>query len=150
MVLSHANLLANLRAMGGRIKMSSSDVFVSWLPLYHDMGLIGAWFGSLYYGYQLVIMSPLSFMLHPESWLWAMHRHRGTLSAAPNSGYELCLKKIDDRDIEGLDLSSWRLVFNGAEPVSPETVRNFGKRFGCYGFGFEVMAPVYGLAESSV
>ncbi|MEA3333798.1 MAG: AMP-binding protein, partial [Pseudomonadota bacterium] len=149
-VLSHANLLANLRAMGGRIKVSSSDVFVSWLPLYHDMGLIGAWFGSLYYGYQLVIMSPLSFLLHPESWLWAMHRHRGTLSAAPNFGYELCLKKIDDRDIEGLDLSSWRLAFNGAEPVSPETVRNFGKRFGCYGFGSEVMAPVYGLAESSV
>ncbi len=149
-VLSHANLLANLRAMGERVKASSSDVFVSWLPLYHDMGLIGAWFGSLYYGYQLVIMSPLSFLLHPESWLWAMHRHRGTLSAAPNFGYELCLKKIDDRDIEGLDLSSWRLAFNGAEPVSPETVRNFGKRFGRYGFGSEVMAPVYGLAESSV
>jgi len=149
-VLSHANLLANLRAMGERVKASSSDVFVSWLPLYHDMGLIGAWFGSLYYGYQLVIMSPLSFLIHPESWLWAMHRHRGTLSAAPNFGYELCLKKIDDRDIEGLDLSSWRLAFNGAEPVSPETVRNFGKRFGRYGFGSEVMAPVYGLAESSV
>ena len=149
-VLSHANLLANLRAMGERVKASSSDVFVSWLPLYHDMGLIGAWFGSLYYGYQLVIMSPLSFLIHPESWLWAMHRHRGTLSAAPNFGYELCLKKIDDRDIEGLDLSSWRLAFNGAEPVSPETVRNFGKRFGPYGFGSEVMAPVYGLAESSV
>lgn len=149
-VLSHANLLANIRAMGHCIEAKSSDVFVSWLPLYHDMGLIGAWLGSLYYGCQLVIMSPLAFLVHPESWLWAIHRHRGTLSAAPNFGYEFCLKKIDDLDIEGLDLSSWRLAFNGAEPVSPATVQDFPARFRPYGFQAQAMAPVYGLAESSV
>ena len=149
-VLSHANLLANIRAMGECIQASSTDIFVSWLPLYHDMGLIGAWLGSLYYGCQLVIMSPLSFLLHPERWLWAIHRHRGTLSASPNFGYEFCLKKIDARDIDGLDLSSWRLAFNGAEPVSPETVKNFPARFSRYGLRSDVMAPVYGLAESSV
>ncbi len=149
-VLSHANLLANIRAMGERIQANSKDIFVSWLPLYHDMGLIGAWLGSLYYGCQLVIMSPLSFLVHPEKWLWAIHRHRGTLSASPNFGYEFCLKKIDARDIDGLDLSSWRLAFNGAESVSPETVKNFPARFSRYGLRPEVMTPVYGLAESSV
>lgn len=149
-VLSHANLLANIRAMGTAVQADSTDIFVSWLPLYHDMGLIGAWLGSLYYGCQLVIMSPLSFLIHPESWLWTIHRHRGTISASPNFGFELCLKKIDKRDIDGLDLSSWRLAFNGAEPVSPLTVTQFTERFRSYGFRPEVMAPVYGLAESSV
>lgn len=149
-VLTHANLLANIRAMGEAAEVTSTDLFVSWLPLYHDMGLIGAWLGSLYYAFPLVIMSPLAFLARPERWLWAIHRHRGTLSAAPNFAYELCLRKIADRDIEGLDLSSWRMAFNGAEPVSPETVLNFQARFAGYGLRPGAMAPVYGLAESSV
>jgi 1-acyl-sn-glycerol-3-phosphate acyltransferase len=149
-VLTHANLLANIRAMGEAVEADSTDVFVSWLPLYHDMGLIGAWFGSLYYACQLVLMSPLAFLARPEQWLWTINRHRGTLSPSPNFGYELCLRKIDDRDIKGLDLSSWRIAFNGAEPVSPETVQHFSERFSQYGFRPEVMTPVYGLAESSV
>ncbi len=149
-ILSHANLLTNIRAMGRATGACSEDVFVSWLPLYHDMGLIGAWLGSLYHGCQLVIMSPLSFLVHPDRWLWAIHRHRGTLAASPNFGYELCLSKIDDDQLKGLDLSSWRLAFNGAEPVSPETVIRFSRRFADYGLRAEAMAPVYGLAESSV
>ena len=125
-VLTHANLLANIRAMGaGGAGQQPNDVFVSWLPLYHDMGLIGAWLASLYFGFPLVIMSPLAFLARPQRWLWAIHRHRGTLSAAPNFAYELCLRKIDDRDLEGLDLSSWRYAFNGAEPVSPEDDHRF-------------------------
>jgi 1-acyl-sn-glycerol-3-phosphate acyltransferase len=149
-VLTHANLLANIRAMGEAVQADSTDVFVSWLPLYHDMGLIGAWFGSLYYACQLVLMSPLAFLARPEQWLWTIHRHRGTLSPSPNFGYELCLRKISDRDINGLDLSSWRIAFNGAEPVSPETVQHFSERFSHYGFRPDAMTPVYGLAESSV
>jgi len=149
-MLTHANLLANLRAMGSRIQANSTDVFVSWLPLYHDMGLIGACLGALYFAYPLVAMSPLGFLKRPASWLWAIHRHRGTLSAAPNFAYELCLRNIDDRAIEGLDLSSWRMAFNGAEPVSPETLEGFIRRFSRYGFRAEAMAPVYGLAESSL
>jgi len=149
-VLTHANLLANIRAMGEAVQADSSDVFVSWLPLYHDMGLIGAWFGSLYYACQMVLMSPLAFLARPEQWLWTIHRHRGTLSPSPNFGYEFCLRKIDDRDIKGLDLSSWRIAFNGAEPVSPETVQHFSERFSHYGFRQKAMTPVYGLAESSV
>ncbi len=149
-VLTHANLLANIRAMGQAARADASDVFVSWLPLYHDMGLIGAWLGSLYHAIPLVVMSPLTFLVRPECWLWAIHRHRGTLSAAPNFAYELCLRKIDDRAIEGLDLSSWRMAFNGAEPVSPDTVYRFQQRFGRYGLRPEALTPVYGLAESAV
>jgi 1-acyl-sn-glycerol-3-phosphate acyltransferase len=149
-MLSHANLLHNIRAMGLAMEASSSDVFVSWLPLYHDMGLIGAWLGSLYYAAPVVIMSPLSFLIRPEAWLWAIHRYRGTLSASPNFGFELCVRRIDDKAVEGLDLGSLRMVANGAEPVSPLTIRRFTERFKKYGFRPEAMAPVYGLAENSV
>ncbi len=149
-VLTHANLLVNIQTMGEKVHASSRDVFVSWLPLYHDMGLIGAWLGSLYFASPLVIMSPLTFLARPHRWLWAIHRHRGTLSAAPNFAYELCLNKIADEDIQDLDLSSWRLAFNGAEPVSPQTVRRFSERFRRYGFRPEAMAPVFGLAENAV
>jgi len=149
-VLTHANLLANVRAMGKAVKATPNDVFVSWLPLYHDMGLIGAWFGSLYFAMVLVVMSPMRFLTRPKLWLWTIHQYRGTLSASPNFGYELCLKRINNEDIEGLDLSSWRLAFNGAEPVSPDSIKQFFHRFQNVGFKEETMMPVYGLAESSV
>ncbi|KLN66376.1 AMP-binding protein [Vibrio sp. VPAP30] len=148
--LTHSNLLSNVRAMGQVVKADSSDVFVSWLPVYHDMGLIGAWFGSLYHASPLVIMSPLMFLSKPQRWLWAIHHHHGTLSPAPNFAYELCINKIDDSELEGLDLSHWRLAWNGAEPVSPSTIERFTQRFAKYGFRPETMSPVFGLAESSV
>ncbi|MDQ2694905.1 MAG: AMP-binding protein [Pseudomonadota bacterium] len=149
-VLSHANLLANIRAIGRRIKAGPQDVFVSWLPLYHDMGLIGAWLGSLYYACPLAVLSPLAFLARPSRWLRAIHRHHATLSAAPNFAYELCLRNIKDEELEGLDLSSWRLAFNGAEPVSPDTLEAFNRRFARWGLRPETLFPVYGLAESSV
>ncbi|MGO8953989.1 MAG: AMP-binding protein [Rhodomicrobium sp.] len=149
-VLSHSNLLANIRAMGHAMEASSADIFVSWLPLYHDMGLIGAWLGCLYFAAPLYVMSPLSFLVRPESWLWAIHRFRATLSGAPNFAFELCLNKIDDRNLQGLDLSCLRMVVNGAEPVSVPALRKFIERFGRYGFRPGAMAPVYGLAENSV
>ncbi len=149
-VLSHANLLANIRAMGTMMEATSSDVFVSWLPLYHDMGLIGAWLGCMYYGVPTTIMPPLAFLADPARWLWSIHQHEATLTAAPNFAYELCLKNIRDEDIKGLDLSSLRMMLNGAEPISPSTLRRFTERFEPYGFRPEAMAPVYGLAESSV
>jgi len=149
-ILTHANLLANIRADGHAVQASPDDVFISWLPLYHDMGLIGAWFGSLYFSALLVIMSPLTFLSRPQRWLWAIHDYKGTLSAAPNFAYELCLSKVQEKDIEGLDLSSWRVAFNGAEGVSPKTVKGFCKRFKPYGFRKESMYPVYGLAENTV
>ena len=149
-VLSHANLLANIRVMGEVLEVGPDDVFVSWLPLYHDMGLIGAWLGSLHFAVPLVIMSPLAFLARPQRWLWAIHRYRGTLSAAPNFAYELCLRRIADADIDGLDLSSWRMAANGAEAVSPETVERFGARFAAHGLRRAAVMPMYGLAENSV
>ncbi|MEA2080159.1 MAG: AMP-binding protein, partial [Pseudomonadota bacterium] len=149
-VLTHANLLANIRAMGQVVQAGPKDVFVSWLPLYHDMGLIGAWLGSLYYAALFVVMSPLSFLARPERWLWAIHHYRGTLSASPNFGYEYCLRRLKDEDLEGLDLSCWRAAFNGAEAVSPDSVQQFGERFAAFGFRNTAMMPVYGLAESAV
>ncbi|MFS8974799.1 AMP-binding protein [Cupriavidus necator] len=149
-VLTHANLLASLRAMGKTLAVGSQDVFVSWLPLYHDMGLIGAWLGSLYYAYPLVVMSPLAFLARPERWLWAIHKYRGTLSGGPNFAYELCLRKLTNADLAGLDLSSWRFAFNGAEPVSLQAMRAFMERFAPYGLRPQAAAPVYGLAEATL
>ncbi|MFT7824603.1 MAG: AMP-binding protein [Sulfurimonas sp.] len=149
-VLTHANLLTNIRAMGKVVEAGPKDVFVSWLPLYHDMGLIGAWLGSLYYSALFVVISPLDFLARPERWLWAIHRYRGTLSASPNFGYEYSMHRLKDTDLTGLDLSSWRAAFNGAEAVSPETAEQFCKRFKPFGFKEDTMMPVYGLAESSV
>jgi 1-acyl-sn-glycerol-3-phosphate acyltransferase len=147
-VLSHANLLANLHAMGTAARVSSADTFVSWLPLYHDMGLIGACLGSMLYAYPLVLMSPLAFLSRPARWLQRIQQHRGTMTSAPNFAYELCLTKLSERELEGLDLNSLRLSFNGAEAVSAETAERFCERFARYGFRREAMTPVYGLAES--
>ena len=149
-VLTHANLLANMRAIGEAVELGAGDVGVSWLPLYHDMGLIGAWLTLLHYGVPLAAMSPLAFLTRPEQWLWAFHQHRGTIAAAPNFAYELCVRKIADKDIEGLDLSSWRAALNGAEPVNPETLERFATRFARYGFRREAQLPVYGLAEAAL
>jgi acyl carrier protein len=149
-VLSHANLMANVRAMGAAVNTSPADVFVSWLPLYHDLGLIGANFASLVLGFPTVLMSPLAFLSRPVSWMRAIHRHRGTLSGGPNFSFELCLRRIADEDMEGIDLATWRFAFNAAEPVSPDTIVEFEKRFGKWGLRKNCLSPSYGLAESSV
>ncbi len=149
-MLTHANMLANIRAMGQAAQLCPDDVAVTWLPLYHDMGLIGAWLIPLHFGIPVVVMSPLAFLTRPEKWLQAFHKHRGTLAAAPNFAYELCVRKIADKDIEDLDLSLWRAALNGAEPVNPETLERFGERFEKYGFRREAQLPVYGLAEATL
>ena len=128
-LLSHANLLANIRAIGDAIQIRPDDVAVSWLPLYHDMGLIGSWLGALYFGIPIAILSPLAFLARPARWLHAIHAHRATISPAPNFGFDLCARRITDEEIRGLDLSSWRLALNGSEPVSPETIERFTGRF---------------------
>lgn len=149
-MLSHANVLANIRAMGEAMQAGPADIFVSWLPLYHDMGLIGAWLGSLYFAAPFIVMPPVTFLVRPEQWLWTIHRHRGTLSTAPNFAFELCLGKLDDSMLSGLNLDCLRMVANGSEAVGPDTVRRFTARFAAYGFRPDAMAPVYGLAENAV
>ena len=146
-MLTHAQLLANLQAMGRAVGAGPRDVFVSWLPLYHDMGLIGAWMGSLYYGMHLVLLSPLAFLARPTRWLRAIAAHRGTISAAPNFAYEICASRIDERELAGLDLSSWKWAFNGAEAVSADTLDRFARRLAPFGFDARAITPVYGLAE---
>lgn len=148
--LTHANLLANIRAMQCGARATPADVFVSWLPLYHDMGLIGAGLGSMVVGFALVLMSPLAFLARPVRWLAAISRYRGTLSAAPNFAYELCASKLADHELVGLDLSCWRMACNGAETVSALTLERFAARLAPYGLRREALAPVYGLAECSV
>jgi fatty-acyl-CoA synthase len=149
-VLSHANLLANIRGIGWAVQVRPTDIGVSWLPLYHDMGLIGTWLFCLYYAVPLTVLSPLAFLSRPERWLWAMHDSGGTLCAAPNFSYELCARKIPEQALEGLNLSRWRVAINAGEPVLPHTLAHFAKRFEPYGFKPEAYVPCYGLAESSV
>jgi len=149
-VLTHRNVLASLESMAEALSATPRDVFVSWLPLYHDLGLIAAWLGGVVYGFPLVLMSPLTFLARPARWLRAIHRHRGTLSGGPNFGFDLCTRRIADDEIEGLDLSSWRMAFNGAEPVLIDTLTTFAERFAPYGLDPRALAPVYGLAEATL
>ena len=148
--LTHANVLANVRGIGAAVNARPDDIVVSWLPLYHDMGLIGSWLFSVYHGYPITVMSPLDFLSRPERWLWAMSDSRGTLCPAPNFSYELCVRKIEYASIEGVDLSPWRIAINAGEPVMPATLEAFATRFEPQGFRPEAWVPCYGLAESSV
>ena len=149
-LLTHANLLANIRAIVTGLDIQPTDVAVSWLPLYHDMGLIGAWLGTMYAGVPVAILSPLAFLSRPARWLWSIHAHRATLAVAPNFAFDLCVNKVTSEEIVDLDLSSLRTVLNGSEAVLPETITRFVDRFAHVGFRPDAMRPVYGLAECSV
>ncbi|MGH9326181.1 MAG: AMP-binding protein [Terriglobia bacterium] len=149
-VLTQANVLANVKGIGRSVEFRPDDYVVSWLPLYHDMGLIGSWLFSVYHGAPITVMSPLAFLSRPERWLWAMHNSRGSLCPAPNFSYELCARKIPESALEGLDLSRWRVAINAGEAVLPDTLARFAARFKPYGFRAESFVPCYGLAESSV
>jgi 1-acyl-sn-glycerol-3-phosphate acyltransferase len=149
-MLTHANLLANIDAIARRLETGPADVYVSWLPLYHDMGLIGGVLHALYCRIPLVLLSPLAFLARPARWLRAIDRFGGTMTVAPNFAYEICRRRLRDEDLEGLDLSSLRLTLNGAEPVSVATIQGFTERFRPYGYRAEAMAPCYGLAENTL
>ncbi len=149
-LLAHENLVANIHAIGQALRIQRHDVTVSWLPLYHDMGLIGALLFSIYWRIPLVLMDPVAFLTKPSRWLRAIHKHRGTLSPAPNFAYALCVRRVKPAEREGLDLSSWRLAMNGAEPVNYRTVQSFHEMYEGHGFSASAMLPVYGLAEASL
>ena len=148
--LTHSNLISNIRSIGEAVEVRRDDVVVCWLPLYHDMGLIGCWLFSVCFGLRMISLSPLAFLRRPRRWLEAVTAYRGTLSAAPNFAFELCLRRLKDADLEELDLSSWRVALSGAEPIDPDTIERFSERFGACGFRRETMLPAYGLAENSV
>ena len=149
-MVTHANLLHNERMIGEAFRQDESSVVVGWLPLYHDMGLIGNVLQPLHAGGSCVLMAPVAFLQKPLRWLQAIDRWRGTTSGGPNFAYELCLRKIGDPQKAGLDLSSWHLAYNGAEPVRAETLERFAEAFAPCGFRPEAFFPCYGLAEATL
>jgi acyl-CoA synthetase (AMP-forming)/AMP-acid ligase II len=149
-MITHANLLDNL-ARGERLARCDADTIgVSWLPVNHDMGLIGGVLQPAFTGFPVWLMSPVAFLQRPVRWLQAISRVRATHSAAPNFAYELCARKVSDTDRRGLDLSTWRVAYNGSEPVRRSTLEAFQRAFGECGFRFEAFHPAYGLAESTL
>ncbi|WP_432033385.1 fatty acyl-AMP ligase [Streptomyces antibioticus] len=156
-VVTHGNLMDNERiittSMGHTpqvIEEYGHELLVSWLPVYHDMGLIGPVLNTIYLGTTATLFSPLHFLQRPARWLEAISRYRPHTSGAPNFGYELALKHATPELLDGLDLSSWRVAFNGAEPVRPATLRRFAETFAPAGFRRASFYPCYGLAEATV
>ncbi len=148
-VLTHRNISANVDAINGPagLATSATDVAVSWLPLNHDMGLVGMALGPLYSARPGVIMPPALFVRRPAEWLRAITRYDGTISFAPSFAYDLCVRRIKDRDLAGIDLSRWRIAGCGAEPVHAPTLAAFAAKFGAVGFRDTSFFPSYGLAE---
>ncbi|HYD78841.1 MAG TPA: non-ribosomal peptide synthase/polyketide synthase [Paucimonas sp.] len=150
-MVSHRNLIANELALAeGYAVKEGVDKWVSWLPLYHDMGLICALLQPIFSGVTLVLMSPRHFLERPLRWLKAISEHRATISGGPDFSYRLCLERVSESATEKLDLSSWRLAFNGAEPVRETTFGRFAEKFAPAGFGADALYPCYGLAEATV
>jgi len=149
-MVTHANLLANLRAIHSSSASDKDFVLVSWLPIFHDMGLIGSTLYPLWRGDRLVFMSPFAFLEKPIRWLRAITRYKGQMAIGPNFALDLCARKITDEEKRGLQLSSWKTLWCGAEPVRAETLRRFDKAFGRYGFRSSTHLPCYGLAENTL
>ncbi|HEX3130886.1 MAG TPA: fatty acyl-AMP ligase [Thermoanaerobaculia bacterium] len=149
-MVSHANLVHNTSLIREAFGFVGSEVCVSWLPLHHDMGLIGTTLNSLYHGVPCVFMPPLAFLQRPVRWLRAISRYRGTISGGPNFGYELCMSRIGPEQLAGLDLRSWRVAFNGSEPIRDATLEQFAAAFAPSGFRKESLYPCYGMAEATL
>jgi len=149
-MVTHANLVHNEMVIKAACKHDDSTVFAGWLPFYHDMGLIGNVFQPLFLGVTSVLISPMTFLVSPAVWLRAISKFRATTSGGPNFAYELCVHRVTPEEIEGVDLSSWRIAFNGAEPVKAHVIEAFIRRFAPYGFRAEAFYPCYGLAESTL
>jgi acyl-CoA synthetase (AMP-forming)/AMP-acid ligase II len=149
-LLTHANLLHNLGVIRDGFRVTESTVGVFWLPVYHDMGLIGGVLEPLAAGSTLIQMSPLAFVKKPLLWLQAITAFGGTIAGAPNFAYQLCVDKVPEHERSGLDLSSWEVAFCGAEPVRESTLAAFEKAYAPYGFRAEAWLPVYGMAEATL
>jgi fatty-acyl-CoA synthase len=148
-VVTHRNLAANIDAFRGPagVGASTSDCAVSWLPMHHDMGLVGMAIGAIYADLSAVLLTPQAFVKRPIEWLRTLSTHRGTISFAPNFAYDLCVRRVKDADLRDLDLSSWRVAGCGAEPIHAPTLIAFADRFGPAGFRRTSFLPSYGLAE---
>ncbi|MEU3934984.1 condensation domain-containing protein [Streptomyces sp. NPDC029044] len=149
-VVTHANLLHNVDMISRAFGVTAASRGVVWLPPYHDMGLIGGILTPLYGGFPVTLMSPMNFLRRPMQWLRAVSDERADVSGGPNFAYEMCVRAVTDADRENLDLSSWKVAFNGAEPIRPETLDAFAEAFGDCGFRRSSFLPCYGLAEATL
>lgn len=149
-VVTHRNLLANEEMIRRSCRHDEGSVFVGWLPLFHDMGLVGNILQPAYVGIPSILMPPAAFIRRPRRWLQLISDYQATTSGGPNFAYETCVRRIDDAEVEGLDLSSWRIAFNGAEPIRFRTLERFAAKFSRAGFSQRAFYPVYGLAEATL
>lgn len=149
-VITHENIIANLHHLSLMSTGNKDDIFVNWLPLFHDLGLITAVLWPVFLGAPSTLMAPATFVRNPINWLKAISFYRGTMCGAPNFAYELCINKINNAELNELDLSSWRVAYNAAEPIKAKTLQNFVRKFSPVGFKTETFYPSYGMAEATV
>ncbi len=149
-MLSHGTIVNNCSFINSAFSASEQDIGMSWLPTYHDMGLVGGVLNPMFIGCTSILMSPTAFLQKPVRWLRGITKYRVSISGGPNFAYDVCTKKITSDEMESLDLSSWTLAFNGAEPVRPTTIQNFARKFAAVGFKSEAFYPCYGMAESTL
>ena len=149
-MVTHGNLLHNQQTIKEGFQHSKDTVFVGWLPLYHDMGLIGNVLQPLYLGIKAVLFPPAMFLRSPITWLRTISQYGATTSGGPNFAYEMCVRKITDEQMKDVDLSSWQIAFNGAEPVKADAIQSFTEKFQKYGFKPEAFYPCYGMAETTL
>ena len=148
--ISHGNLRANLEMIRLSLGTTRQSTYVNWVPLYHDMGLILNALQALYVGALCVLMAPNAFMQRPLNWLRAIHHYRAEIGCSPNFGYDLCVSRYRADQMQGIDLSSWKVALNGAEPVRAETIRRFGETFAAHDFNPTAAFPAYGMAEATL
>ena len=149
-MVTHGNIIHNQQTIQTAFGHSEKTIFVGWLPLFHDMGLIGNVLQPMYLGIPCILIPPVIFLLKPILWLKAISKYKATTSGGPNFAYDLCVKKIKSEELVNLDLSSWDLAFNGAEPIRAETLYKFANKFGACGFKYSAFYPCYGMAESTL
>src|SRR6185437_14584037 len=149
-VVTHDNVTANLEMIKKAFEVDDKSVIFSWLPFHHDMGLIGSILQTIHCGCSCILMSPMSFLQNPARWLKGIAEYKATHSGGPNFAYDLCIDKITSQEIAGLDLTGWRVAYNGSEPVRPETVQRFTEFFRRTGFKLTCFYPCYGLAEATL
>ena len=149
-MVSHANLLANLAMIARAFGNTRRSTYVSWVPLYHDMGLIINALQSLYIGSACVLMTPVAFVQRPLVWLRAISDYRAEVAGGPNFAFDLCVDRYRPEQMDGIDLSGWKVAFNGAEPVRAKSIRRFCETYAPHGFAASAMLPAYGLAEATV
>ena len=149
-MVTHGNIIHNQQVIHQAFGHSEKSIVVGWLPLFHDMGLMGNVMQPMYLGIPCILMPPVAFLQQPIRWLQAISKYRATTSGGPNFAYDLCVKKVRPEELPNLDLSSWDLAFNGAEPIRAETLEQFERKFASCGFNYSAFYPCYGMAETTL